>query len=103
MTILITHPDNLKHLESLPKQVKRLIDSSPFLKIEVRTDKNLSPTERKSKIIWRDDKFVQYSDSEEEEYINMCIYFGWAEREYVEEPLFYLVDGSKFIPNMLGN
>lgn len=104
--LLFTHPDNKEKLGALVKQVTETPkDVHCVYPFRVIADNMLPKTEKKKtgRIIWHDTRFVTYSSGpapgsplSNEEYMSMCLYFGWAEEEVAEYTVWYEVDAPTF-------
>lgn len=104
--LLFTNPKNKEKLGAIVKTVteapKDLFIPFPW---RIITSESLpEKTKKKSgKIIWHDTRFVTYSNGpspnsglSDEEYLSMCIYFGWAEEEIIEMTVWWEMDESQF-------
>lgn len=104
--LLFTHPDNKEALGALVKQVtetsKDVFCPFPY---RVIGDYHIPKKETKKtgRILWKDTRFVTYSSGPapgspltDEEYLGMCLYFGWAEEEVTEYTVWYEVDVNTF-------
>jgi hypothetical protein len=104
--LLFTHPDNKEALGAVVKQVtetpRDIFCPFPF---RVIGDCCLPKKEKKKtgRILWHDSRFITYSSGpapgsplSDEEYLEMCLYFGWAEEEEIEYTVWYEVDANTF-------
>lgn len=102
--ILFTHPDNAEFLQKELDKFYQSPDIHMPFKFEIRTDAKMEQyLEDRSRIIWHDTKFVKYSDGPSKgskmtywQYVQMCIYWGWA--EFYKERLFYEFNGEFLKP-----
>jgi len=111
--ILYTHPDNLDDIRELVKEVTGPNKEHPDIFIpfpyRVVTSTALPSREIKKtgKIVWVKSNFYAYntgpapgSGLSQEEYLSMCLYFGYAVEETISERVWYEIDLSTFYDNM---
>ena len=102
--LLFTHPRNKELLIKLIKTVegnnKDIFMPFPY---RVIVDANIPIKEdvKTGKILWKDDKFTAYSSGPSgnmswKDYLDMCLYFGWAKEEYVSQLVWYEADENTF-------
>lgn len=91
--MILTHPDNLKLFEDCQAIAKEGGGGHPFLPLdamEIRTDRLIPATRKTGRLIWPQDPFVTYEESDRQ----WGVALGIAKEE--EEPLFY--DMGEFQP-----
>lgn len=100
--LIVCHPDNLEEVRKLTKFQTENPDIHIPFPYRVITNKYVPKTAkmRTGKILWKKDRFTDWSggptsDMSEEEYLEMCLYFGYAEYEEKEDIVFYEVDDKK--------
>lgn len=104
--LLFTNPRNKEKVGAIVKTVteapKDLFVPFPW---RVITSEFLPEKVKKKsgRIIWHDTRFVTYSSGpspgsglSDEEYLSMCIYFGWAEEEIIEMMGWWEMDEPQF-------
>lgn len=82
--MILTHPDNMARLKAVLPAVA--IGDSPAIPvdaIEIRTDPFIEPTRKTGRLIWPDDPFVTYEESDR----SWGLALGIAAEEV--EPVFY--------------
>ena len=97
---LFCHPNNFEWLKG---HVQEVSNSNPDLFMpfgyDIVVDQFVPEFEYKptGKLLWKKDKFVDHSiqsnkDISWEEYVDMCVYFGWCEREVIKKRVFHEVN-----------
>lgn len=102
--IILCHPSNRELLYKLLAPINNTKDINIIRPYRVICNK-LIPRYRETKtdnIIFKDSKFITYSDGPRSDmtyydYVEMCLYFGWAEYEVIKEPVWYQIDDNSFL------